>query len=542
MAKGIALVENNANITLSKGEALVQAAARVREEVSVMVGNVVQAANRQIESVKMVSELEKQAAEIGDIVKAVGRIADQTNLLALNAAIEAARAGKHGKGFAVVADEVRTLAETSEKSAKQISELISQIQADVKAIASGINESTNLVQAEAEKGQTVNTLLEQIAVASHEVVTASEQVVGVARAANLAAQAMLKNSETIAAAAAEQSAAAEESAKTVAEQAHALSECEQAAQGLSELAEDLKSSTDVTKSAEDVASAAEELSSAVQEINRAAAQIMTAIEQIRRGASDQMRSAEDAVNQIKQVEQGVAASLDGGKLGVEKAEFGRQTIAEIRSTIAAMLAGTQRSIAISQECGRQIADLQTVARRIDKIVEAISIVSIQTNMLAVNGAIEAAHAGEYGKGFVVVSTDIRNLSHDSAQNADRIKDMVKSIQDQILLVASDLREIIAAALAETEKAKGILGFIATSENEVAEVHTAAEAIRHDATEVGTLVGQVKIGVEQISAAAIQAERSATEAASAATQQAQGAEQLAAAIEEIASLADELQSM
>jgi methyl-accepting chemotaxis protein len=65
-------------------------------------------------------------ASIGDIVKAVARIADQTNLLALNAAIEAARAGKHGKGFAVVADEVRTLAETSEKSAKQIQDLVAR--------------------------------------------------------------------------------------------------------------------------------------------------------------------------------------------------------------------------------------------------------------------------------------------------------------------------------------------------------------------------------------------------------------------------------
>jgi methyl-accepting chemotaxis protein len=51
------------------------------------------AADRQNTSVKMVAELEKQAASIGDIVKAVARIADQTNLLALNAAIEAARAG-----------------------------------------------------------------------------------------------------------------------------------------------------------------------------------------------------------------------------------------------------------------------------------------------------------------------------------------------------------------------------------------------------------------------------------------------------------------
>ncbi len=83
----------------------------------------------------MVIELDKQAATIGDIVNAVARIADQTNLLALNAAIEAARAGQHGKGFAVVADEVRTLAETSEKSARDIQELIGQIQQEVKVIA-----------------------------------------------------------------------------------------------------------------------------------------------------------------------------------------------------------------------------------------------------------------------------------------------------------------------------------------------------------------------------------------------------------------------
>ena len=57
------------------------------------VNNVVVAAERQAESVKMVAALERQAANIGDIVKAVARIADQTNLLALNAAIEAARAG-----------------------------------------------------------------------------------------------------------------------------------------------------------------------------------------------------------------------------------------------------------------------------------------------------------------------------------------------------------------------------------------------------------------------------------------------------------------
>ncbi len=76
-------------------------------------------ARSQAESVNVVAELERHAANIGEIVKAVARIADQSNSMPLNAAIEAARPGKYGKGFAVVADEVRPLAETSEQSAKQ---------------------------------------------------------------------------------------------------------------------------------------------------------------------------------------------------------------------------------------------------------------------------------------------------------------------------------------------------------------------------------------------------------------------------------------
>jgi len=72
--------------------------ARTSGDVAGLITNVGVAAQRQVASVAMVVELEKQAATIGDIVKAVARIADQTNLLALNAAIEAARAGKHGKG------------------------------------------------------------------------------------------------------------------------------------------------------------------------------------------------------------------------------------------------------------------------------------------------------------------------------------------------------------------------------------------------------------------------------------------------------------
>ena len=64
---------------------------------------------RQLRSVEIITALEGQAANIGQITRTVAELSDQTGLLALNAAIEAARAGDHGRGFAVVADEVRVL-------------------------------------------------------------------------------------------------------------------------------------------------------------------------------------------------------------------------------------------------------------------------------------------------------------------------------------------------------------------------------------------------------------------------------------------------
>jgi methyl-accepting chemotaxis protein len=162
-------------------------------------------------------------------------------------------------------------------------------------------------------------------------------------------------------------------------------------------------------------------------------------------------------------------------------------------------------------------------------------------MLAVNGSIEAARAGDFGKGFVVVATDIRNLAQDSAENADRIKDLVKGVQDQIGVVSRDLDEIMAASMAEVEKAKMSTTNLVIIETDIVEVEKGSAEILAASNEIASAIVQVKKGVEQISAAAAEAEKAAGEAASAAIQQSKGAEELASAIEEIASLADELQS-
>ncbi|CAK0776243.1 methyl-accepting chemotaxis protein [Azospirillaceae bacterium] len=541
MAEQIVAAKNNAESSVSRIKSLQAMVADISLQINQSIGAIGLASERQDMSVKRVAELGRQATKIGDIVKAVMRIADQTNLLALNAAIEAARAGQHGKGFAVVADEVRTLAETSEKSARQIQELIAQIQGEVKEIAEGINASSSAARAEVSKGQAAAVQLDQIRETMTEVVEGGGEVAKVYTEANLAAIEAQKGSEAIAAAAAEQSAACEEASKMVEQQTQALTGSEQAAQALSDVADELRTSTDVRKSAEEVASSAEELSAAIEEINRAATQIMTAITQISKGAEQQASATHQASSAMAEIEKGTQVSLEKAKMAFDRGQKISELVGNANTVIDELIKGVLKAVDSNNKSREQIVSLEQVSRRIDKIVDAISTVSIQTNMLAVNGSIEAARAGEFGKGFMVVSTDIRNLARESAENAENIKDVVKAIQDQIGEVRRDLMEIASSAAGEVEKNKVITANLGTIVADVGIVIKGNKDILNGSENIARGVKEVQKGLEQISAAANEASRASGEAAGAARQQSKGAEELAAAVEEIASLADELQS-
>ncbi|MEO7714821.1 MAG: methyl-accepting chemotaxis protein [Capsulimonas sp.] len=537
----LATTQKNAETSLQKTQALQTLMQTLAAEVANTVTAVGVAADRQSASVTMMIELDQQAANIGDIVKAVGRIADQTNLLALNAAIEAARAGKHGKGFAVVADEVRTLAETSERSAQSIQELVRQIQGDVKTIAEAINRSSETAKSEVEKGAVITEQLEQSRTDMILMFEGAQEIQRLAREANIACQEAEKGAEIIATAAEEQASGCEETVQMVRQQTTALEMAERVAQDLAGVAEDLKNSTNISKSAEEVASAAEELASSTQEINTAAVQILTALEQISQGAQQQGAAAQESSAASSQIEKAARVAEDNGKAALEKGEALTIVLKDARARAEALIHGVTSSLEENINSRDQINNLETVSRRIDKIVDTIATVSIQTNMLAVNGAIEAARAGEFGKGFVVVATDIRNLAQESAENADRIKDMVKAVQDQISIVRRDLEGIAVTGASEVEKTKSITINLELVETDIAEVLKGSKEIVDAATLVSLALSDIKVGVEQIAAAATQADQAAAQATEAGRQQLQVAGAMSAAIEEISSLADELQS-
>lgn len=137
-----------------------------KEKVDFAIKQIQTIENQVNKSAEVVDRLGKRSEEIGTIVDAISEIADQTNLLALNAAIEAARAGEHGRGFSVVAEEVRKLAEQSATSAKNISELIKQIQMETAAAVEEMRLGNASVKQGAESvlatGEAFKTIEEQV--------------------------------------------------------------------------------------------------------------------------------------------------------------------------------------------------------------------------------------------------------------------------------------------------------------------------------------------------------------------------------------------
>ncbi|WP_138751017.1 methyl-accepting chemotaxis protein [Paenibacillus sinopodophylli] len=183
MAVGITRIAEAAS---EAAEATVNAAGHVRlgdEQLEETARQMNSIKGSQVESAKVVAKLDAQSVQIEQIVTVIMGIAKQTKMLALNANIEAARAGEHGRGFSIVALEVGKLAEQSALSAESITELLSDVRANVDETVIAMDEmrkeTDSGLQAIGQTQATISSILSNIQMVSEqvqEVSAASEQI------------------------------------------------------------------------------------------------------------------------------------------------------------------------------------------------------------------------------------------------------------------------------------------------------------------------------------------------------------------------------
>lgn len=188
-----------------------------------------------------IEDLAKGSDEIGNIVELISNIAGQTNLLALNAAIEAARAGDAGHGFAVVAEEVRKLAEESERSSKQIAELVKKNQFGMNQAVEASRDGSKNVQLGIATVKSADEVFKSIVIA---IETLSHEIIDVSKAIETMASgnaSMLASIQDIDQISTKNSDDAQSVSAATEEQSASMQEIASASQNLATLAGDLQS-------------------------------------------------------------------------------------------------------------------------------------------------------------------------------------------------------------------------------------------------------------------------------------------------------------
>ncbi len=297
---------------------------------------------------------------------------------------------------------------------------------------------------------------------------------------------------------------------------------QQVAQGSAEQAAGMNRATNtlqqVVRAVEGVAQGAQEQSAAATRTNEQVARLTDIIEQVARSAQASATGSAEA-----------ARVAQGGAVTIKKVEGG---MGNIRTSVEAL--------------AQRINQMGQRSEEIGAIVETIDDIAAQTNLLALNAAIEAARAGEHGKGFAVVADEVRKLAEKSATATREIAGLIQGIQQAVAEAVAAMKTGNAAVdtgTAQVDEAgqalANILQTVTRVERQVADITTAAGQMNTAATELVEGMEAVSAVIEENTAATQEMAASAANVMEAIESVAGVSEENNAAVEEVSAAAEEM---
>jgi len=259
-----------------------------------------------------------------------------------------------------------------------------------------------------------------------------------------------------------------------------------------------------------------QLTEAVEATASASTQISSSAEEMAAGAQEQSSQTAEVAAAMEEMSRTIVETANNATVSAEASQDASKKATEGSAKLEESKNGMQRIVTSTDTVGKNITSLASKSEQIGEIAQVIDDIADQTNLLALNAAIEAARAGEHGRGFAVVADEVRKLAENTTKATQEIAETIKAIQSEAKDADTSMKEAGEAVndgLKLNDEVGDVLGEILSSVDsvtgQISQVAAASEEQSATAEQVSTNVEAIN-NVANESAAGVQQIASASE--------------------------------